>query len=76
MTPRLTEAQAATLELVAAGKVSNINTGHGSWRIWGASPTVVGRLKAMGLTVETRVDERTFRFDLTEAGLKLQPLKA
>lgn len=70
---RLTALQLETLALIRDGKVTNTNTGYGSWRILGASPNAVGRLRASGLAIEKKVDERTHRFDLTDAGLAALP---
>lgn len=41
---QLTQKQLETVRLVAAGKVTYVRTGHGSWRYMGAQPTVVGAL--------------------------------
>lgn len=46
---KLTDLQRKTLTLIANGKVENSKGGYGAWRIYGASPTVVGRLISMGL---------------------------
>ena len=46
---KLTDLQRTTLKLIAEGKVEQHNCGTSAWRTWGASPTVVGRLMAMGL---------------------------
>ncbi|MEH0194596.1 hypothetical protein V7S57_02555 [Caulobacter sp. CCNWLY153] len=67
---KLTPLQRQALALVAAGAVFENNTGYGSWRIMGASPTVVGRLGSMGLVTKARVDDRSYRFELTETGQK------
>lgn len=65
---KLTEKQRETLGAIRDGVVFEINTGYGSWRIFGASPTVVGRLGAMGMAIKSKYDERKYRFDLTDAG--------
>jgi len=41
---KLTEAQIATLHLIAAGKVRNRKFSHREWRIVGAKPVAVGRI--------------------------------
>jgi hypothetical protein len=41
---KLTKAQRDALKLIAAGHVRQVRRGFAAWRIWGASPTVVGRL--------------------------------
>lgn len=65
---KLTKAQLETLALIRDDKVTNENTGHGSWRTFGASPGVVGRLRSMGLATEAKLDDRNYRFELTDAG--------
>lgn len=66
----LTGLQTQTLGLVRDGKVIERNCGTSAWRIWGASPQAIGKLGSLGLISKTKVDERSYRFDLTEAGLK------
>lgn len=65
---KLTALQRETLVLIRDGKVHECNTGYGSWRIMGASPGVVGKLRVAGLVIDAKVDDRNKRFDITEAG--------
>ncbi|MGO4449055.1 hypothetical protein AB4Y96_09020 [Phyllobacterium sp. TAF24] len=65
---QLTDAQAATLILIEAGKVHQCLFGYGAWRIIGGSPTVVGRLMTMKLTIWIKADPKTYTAQLTDAG--------
>jgi hypothetical protein len=67
---KLTKLQIETLSLIGERKVTETNTGYGSWRIFGASPGVVGKLRTMGFTRVERVDDRNNLFVLTETGLQ------
>ncbi|SKA20274.1 hypothetical protein [Consotaella salsifontis] len=62
MTPKQIEA----LRAVEAGEVYQHNCGSAAWRIFGASPTVVGRLTSMGLVRWTKVIGG--KAELTDAG--------
>lgn len=44
---KLTKAQIEVLTLVSEGKVHQSKTGYGACRIFGAQPSVVGRLRSM-----------------------------
>lgn len=64
----LTTAQIQTLRLIDAGKVNQHNTGHGSWRIFGANPSVVGRVISMKLATLDDFQGRERPITLTQAG--------
>lgn len=66
---KLTTAQAETLAKIAAGEVSEVCFGTGAWRIWGAPPTVVGRLiQTLGLAAWGKTDGDRRPCLLTDAG--------
>lgn len=73
---KITALQMETLALIGAGKVNQQNTGYGSWRIFGASPTVVGRIVSMGLAKWGKPDDRHQSIALTEAGDQALKAKA
>lgn len=62
----LTALQIETLRLVSRGAVAQRNHGHGAWRIFGANPSVVGRLTSLGFVEWTKTIGGNAR--LTEAG--------
>lgn len=64
----LTTAQIQTLRLIEAGKVRQRNTGHSSWRIFGAHPSVVGRVISMKLAILGDCQGRERPITLTQAG--------
>lgn len=64
----LTKLQTVTLALIKDGKVYEINTGYGSWRIQGAAPSVVGKVRSLGLAEKSFDGDSRYNFRLTEAG--------
>lgn len=68
---KLTPLQIATLGLIAEGKVHERNCGTGAWRIWGAGPSVVGRLRALKLAESGRPQDGIIPITLTAAGVEV-----
>lgn len=65
---KLTTLQIETLQLIEAGKVTQRNAGHGAWRIFGAHPTVVGKLVALKLAAWSTSYEKERSIALTPEG--------
>lgn len=65
---KLTPLALETLGLIRDGQVRQINCGTSAWRIFGANPSVVGRLVSRQLAVWGGYGGETITITLTPAG--------
>ena len=69
---KLTAMQISTLRLIRDGAVSEVRHGYGAWRIHGANPSTVGRLRSLGFCEKKRSGtDGDYQFRLTEAGTSI-----
>lgn len=68
MDRKLTPLQIETLTLARDGAVTERRFGYGAWRILGANPSTVGKLRAWGLLLRVPTGPDGYRFDLTDEG--------